>query len=97
MKVGKDIILDDLGRIAIPKDVLKRMHLQENDKVEVHVDENNKSLIIKKIDITKNFRSSFEGLKFEFIKIKDRIDPDISATIHERLVDIEEELKKLNS
>lgn len=41
--------LDWLGRIAIPKDIRAYMEIQEGDKVEIHLNENNE-IIIRKVE-----------------------------------------------
>ena len=41
--------LDYLGRIAIPKDIREYIELQEGDKVEIYLNENNE-IIIRKVN-----------------------------------------------
>lgn len=47
---GKHI--DDMGRIVIPKDAKKALGWRADDQLEFLMDEQNKQIILRKVDIT---------------------------------------------
>ncbi|MBP3707545.1 MAG: AbrB/MazE/SpoVT family DNA-binding domain-containing protein [Clostridia bacterium] len=42
--------IDDLGRVVIPKEVRETMLLEESDTMEIFIDKNDNSIILKKYE-----------------------------------------------
>lgn len=42
--------LDDLGRIVIPRDIRETMLLEESDAMEIFIDKNDNSIILKRYE-----------------------------------------------
>lgn len=53
---------DDLGRIVIPKEILREMRIRAGDPLEIFVDKNEGLICIQKYDIEKNYLEELKRL-----------------------------------
>ncbi|MET3505475.1 AbrB family looped-hinge helix DNA binding protein [Halalkalibacter oceani] len=61
-QVGVVRRIDDLGRVAIPKEIRRILGFQEGDPVEIFVDSENKEVTLKPYKIV-DYRKLWEELK----------------------------------
>ena len=53
--------IDDLGRVVIPKDIRRTLHLREGDPLEIYID--NDSVIFKRYDPSSEWERTLRELK----------------------------------
>ena len=53
--------IDDLGRVVIPKDIRRTLHLREGDPLEIYID--NDSVIFKRYDPSSKWERTLRELK----------------------------------
>ena len=53
--------IDDLGRVVIPKDIRRTLHLREGDPLEIYID--NDSVIFKRYDPSSEWERTLRELE----------------------------------
>ena len=53
--------IDDLGRVVIPKDIRRTLHIREGDPLEIYID--NDSVIFKRYDPSSEWERTLRKLK----------------------------------
>ena len=84
---------DDLGRVVIPKEIRRRLLLEEGDPMEIFIDEDDDGECIKLKKYTPNydFANMLEDLERRFINATDIVGHRNTKDIKKRF----EEIKKL--
>lgn len=55
--------VDDLGRVVIPKEIRKLLHIREGDALEIYVDQQYGCVYMKKHDFEPDYKEMWENLK----------------------------------
>ena len=53
--------IDDLGRVVIPKDIRRTLHLREGDPLEIYIDNN--SVVFKRYDPSSEWERTLRELQ----------------------------------
>lgn len=61
LKINSNIRkIDELGRIVIPRDIRKKMHILENDSLEIYIEDN--AIKMEKYSIITDYRETLDSL-----------------------------------
>lgn len=86
--------IDDLGRIVIPKEIRKRMGIEEGDPLEIFVA--SEEIILRKHEISIGLKELVRRLYNEFADIRSDIDSVIAEEIFKH-IDALQEILKVNN
>lgn len=82
--------MDDLGRVVVPKEIRRRLHIEEGCPLEIFIDEADHSIIFRKVDE----ETEFEKLKTAIRDFKLNADPGEYHFKYELLEQFEKILEK---
>lgn len=88
--------IDDLGRVVIPKEIRKRLGIQEGAPLELYVDEGTKSIVLTpyKTDTVQNVRNlAYQVEKFA----EDYGDWSLGTDLRNTMLDVSKKLEELES
>lgn len=71
--------VDDLGRIAIPKDIRRQIGIPENSPMEIFTDGN--EVVLRKYDVESPIKCRFEDFRNTFDECREFLDDETAKTI----------------
>ena len=77
---------DDLGRIVIPREIRRKLHISEGTPMEIFVDTEDGSLILKKYSYTNGSRQALKSA-LEYVRYDDEISNETRRELEEKLRD----------
>lgn len=83
--------VDDLGRIVLPKEIRRLMHIHENTALEIYIEDRDK-IILKKYDYTGEIETGVTSLKSLIIANGD-LPGDLSTQLTEKINEMSTILK----
>ena len=88
--------IDDLGRVVIPKDIRRTLHLREGDPLAIYID--NDSVIFKRYDPSSDWSRTLNEFKedvYNYFDIDTSEDYNLKEEIGIAIDKIQENFKKL--
>lgn len=83
--------IDDLGRVVIPKEIRKRIGIEEGDPLEIFV--NDEEIILRKYEISVGLKELVRRLYNEYTDIKCDMDAVIAEEILKHINALQEILR----
>lgn len=83
--------VDDLGRIALPKEIRRLMHIHENTALEIYIEDQDK-IILKKYDYTGEIETGITSLKSLIIS-NGELPGDLSTQLNAKINEMSDILK----
>lgn len=84
--------VDDLGRIALPKEIRRLMQIHENTALEIYIEDQDK-IILKKYDYTGEIETGITSLKALIIANGD-LPGDLSTQLNAKVKEMSDLLKE---
>ena len=88
-------IIDDLGRVVIPREIRKQFLIKEGDQLEIFV--NKDEIILKKYDVSIGMKELVRRLDEEFSDVKGDIETEIANNIYKHISALKDILKNMDN
>ena len=87
--------VDDLGRVVIPREIRKRLGIEEGDPLEIFT--NKDEIILKKYDVSIGLDELVRRLDNEFSGVKDDMEVETANKIYEHIIALQNILKNIDN
>ena len=87
--------IDDLGRIVIPREIRKRLGIEEGDPIEIF--SNREEIVLKKYNVSIGLKALVNKLDNEFSDVKSDMEIETANKIYEHINALQDILKNINT
>ena len=85
-------MVDDLGRVVIPREVRQQLRIREDTPLEILISEDG-NIILRKVDTEKSLLNEVRSLEATLYQYSDNLDPEDFGSIKEAIIKIRNHIK----